>query len=319
MARNKISLIAAVRNEEGSIARLLDSVFNQELLPDEIVITDGGSTDRTIELVSSYANKGRPIKIIELPHAYPGKGRNAAIEAAENEIIAITDAGIELDRRWLKELSDVFENNPGADVAYGAFEPRRDTLFKRYSSIAFVGPKKNIAGNFIRTFFIASMLLKKRVWREIGGFPDLRSAEDRIFMEEIKKRGYNTVFAPGAVAVWDIPNGPKELFRRFYLYSYHGIIARRMRDWHIPVIKIYLLFLCLFFLGMFLSKAFFYAPLILLAIRALKLIKSRSEGEAVRILNPVQFAVVFFSMVLIDIAMFCGVVRYLVSKKRNKI
>ena len=46
----RISLIVPVRDEEGSLARLVSSIRAQTRQPDEIILVDGGSTDRTVEL-----------------------------------------------------------------------------------------------------------------------------------------------------------------------------------------------------------------------------------------------------------------------------
>ncbi|SPF55832.1 Uncharacterized glycosyltransferase HI_0653 (fragment) [Candidatus Desulfosporosinus infrequens] len=56
MADNSItiSLCMIVRNEENTIARCLDSVKG---IPDEIVIVDTGSSDRTKEIVKEYTDK----------------------------------------------------------------------------------------------------------------------------------------------------------------------------------------------------------------------------------------------------------------------
>jgi glycosyltransferase involved in cell wall biosynthesis len=43
-----VSLVIPVRNEEQSIARLLDCVLSQSLRPAELLIADCGSTDRTV-------------------------------------------------------------------------------------------------------------------------------------------------------------------------------------------------------------------------------------------------------------------------------
>jgi glycosyltransferase involved in cell wall biosynthesis len=315
---DKVSLIIPVKNEEGSIGPLLDSIFSQEMLPDEVIITDGGSSDRTTEIINEYMSKDYPIRLIANRGAYPGKARNIAIEAAKNSVIASTDAGIELDRRWLKELLNKVEDDPAVQAVFGSYEPRRDTLFKKCSSLAFVPPREKIDGRMVRTFFVASMLFKKDVWAGVGGFPNLRSAEDRIFMEKIRDNGYKVAFAPEALATWDIPRGPKELFDRFCLYSYHGIKAGRMRDWHLPVMRIYAVLLIIMLLAFLLSPVLLFALPALFAARAFNLIMERCEGSFLKRLDPVQFSIVLFSMILIDMAMFCGAVKYIFKGISNE-
>ncbi len=51
----RVSVIATVYNEQGSILRLLDSLAAQTRPPDEVVICDGGSSDGTADLVAAYA------------------------------------------------------------------------------------------------------------------------------------------------------------------------------------------------------------------------------------------------------------------------
>ena len=70
----KISVIIPVRNEEASIRDLIEGLLNQTLKPAEIVITDGGSTDRTAEIISEYV-ESVGIRLIREREALPGRGR----------------------------------------------------------------------------------------------------------------------------------------------------------------------------------------------------------------------------------------------------
>src|SRR5258706_12627136 len=89
----KCSLIVTTKNEEKSIIGLLDSIIGQSRLPDEVVITDAGSTDGTRKLVSSYQSKYK-IKLVKLSaDANRSMGRNKAIAMATHNVILITDAG----------------------------------------------------------------------------------------------------------------------------------------------------------------------------------------------------------------------------------
>ena len=104
----KVSLITTVLNEEHTLEEFLNSVINQTKHPDEFVIVDGGSTDKTYGILKKYAKKYKWIKIFQVKGASIGKGRNYAIKKTKNEIIACTDAGCILDKNWLKEITKPF-------------------------------------------------------------------------------------------------------------------------------------------------------------------------------------------------------------------
>ena len=93
----KISVVIPVRDEERSIRPLLDNLLAQTQRPDEIVITDGGSTDATRDIIFEYIQTGAPIKLIEVDHALPGRGRNLAVQVSQFDWIALIDAGIRPD------------------------------------------------------------------------------------------------------------------------------------------------------------------------------------------------------------------------------
>jgi len=49
----KISVVVPVRDEENSIRELLETLLAQTRAPDEIVVTDGGSKDRTLDTITN--------------------------------------------------------------------------------------------------------------------------------------------------------------------------------------------------------------------------------------------------------------------------
>ena len=59
----KISVNIIVKNEEENIIETLNALKNQTKKPDEVIIVDGGSTDKTKKIIKKY--KGLPIKLIE--------------------------------------------------------------------------------------------------------------------------------------------------------------------------------------------------------------------------------------------------------------
>ncbi|MEZ4620300.1 MAG: glycosyltransferase [Caldilineaceae bacterium] len=90
-------MITTVFNEQATIERLLDSLAMQSRPPDEIVICDGGSRDKTVACIEAYRRqKGDdlpPLRVLVEPGANISRGRNLAIAAANHPLIAVTDAG----------------------------------------------------------------------------------------------------------------------------------------------------------------------------------------------------------------------------------
>lgn len=206
----KVSLILTVKNEEATIGAFLDSVAAQTRQPDEIVIVDGGSTDRTRELVSSHPLEAR----LEVFEGNIASGRNKAIELATGELIAVTDAGCVLDHDWLERVTDL----QGADVVVGGYAPVIASLFDacQYSIHNIFRPKDKLEGYAISS---RSLAFLKVVWEELGGYPEwLEHSEDTWFHNMIRQSRFTMRLEPRAVVHWRMRPDAKAVFRQFYRY-----------------------------------------------------------------------------------------------------
>ena len=71
-----ISILIPARNEEMNIANCIESLQKQDYPNFEIMVLDDNSTDKTSEIVSSFAEKDERIKLIagkKLPKGWVGK------------------------------------------------------------------------------------------------------------------------------------------------------------------------------------------------------------------------------------------------------
>jgi glycosyltransferase involved in cell wall biosynthesis len=240
----KISVIIPVRNEEQSIGQLLDGLINQSLRPAEIVITDGGSSDRTVTTIAAYDQTRVPIRLIRERAALPGRGRNLAAAQATNDWIAFIDAGITPEPAWLERLAERAQTPDNVDVVYGSYAPVTDTLFKRCAVLAYVTPPVEIEGHLVWTRSVVSLLMKRCVWQTVGGFPeDLRSGEDLLFMNRIEQGDFRIANAPAALVHWQVQATPWLTFKRFVTYARNNMRAGLWRQWQAAIFQRYLLLL----------------------------------------------------------------------------
>ncbi|PQL92484.1 glycosyltransferase family 2 protein [Apibacter adventoris] len=93
-----ISLVLATYNGEKYILEQLDSIMNQELLPNEIIIIDDCSTDRTYSILESYNFKEIKVQIIKNEkNVGPITNFKRGINLATSDFIALCDQ----DDIWL--------------------------------------------------------------------------------------------------------------------------------------------------------------------------------------------------------------------------
>jgi glycosyltransferase involved in cell wall biosynthesis len=219
-----ISVGVPARDEESSLAPLLDSLLRQSRAPAEIVLADGGSRDATVAVASRYVDRGP---------AYPGRGRNAAMEAAGSEWVALIDAGCVAEPGWLEELAGTASDQ--VRVVYGNYAPAIESEWHVAQALAFVPPED--PGSGCRPPFIASCLLHRTAWEAAGRFPEeLRAAEDLLFFERLAAAGVGSARAPRAVVRWSLSPSPRAVFRRLRLYSKHHARAGLSRTWQRRVV-----------------------------------------------------------------------------------
>lgn len=314
-----ISLVVPVRDEEASLPALLDSVRRQTRPPDEVILVDGGSTDRTAALARELTRDDARFRVVEAGEATPGRGRNVGVAAASHDWVAFTDAGIKLEPDWLARLAAEVERDPAVEVVYGNFEPVARTFFEGCAAAAYVPPKGRPPAPPCRGRSIASALVRRDVWRRAGGFPDLRAAEDLIFMERVEAAGARTAWAPRAVVRWQLQPTLWRTFRRFMLYSKHNVWAGRQRYWHYGVARLYAVGLVFVALAIIHSAWWLVAPALGLLARAAKSVAAQREGRPLRwALNPARLLTVAAIIIAVDAGTFAGWAQALVSRRKAR-
>lgn len=232
MENIKVSVAMTVLNEEKSIAPLLESILSQTEKPDEVIIVDGGSRDRTVAQIKNSKlkiQKGKSKFKIYIKRGYNrAQGKNYAIKKAKNEIIAITDAGVILDKNWVKNITGPFKNK-SVEIVSGYYKIDASTIFEKCVGVyVLVMPDKVSSKTFLPSS--RSMALKKSTWREAGGFPEeFPLNDDYVFAHTLKRLKKNFYFARDAICYWKPRQNIVSAFLMFYFFALGDSQARIFR------------------------------------------------------------------------------------------
>jgi len=119
-----LSIVMPAFNTERYIGATLDSVLQQSFGDFELIVSDDGSTDSTVAIVRSYAERDRRVQLLERGNRALGgaaANRNHAIRHARGEWIAFCDS----DDLWLSDHADVcaaaIRESPDAVIVFGDY------------------------------------------------------------------------------------------------------------------------------------------------------------------------------------------------------
>ena len=109
-----LSVIIPLYNKESYIKNTLRSVLEQNFTDFEIIIVNDGSTDNSLEIVSSF--KDERIQVIHQPNSGASSSRNKAIQSAKTEYIAFLDADDFWFPNHLEELVQLIQDFPNCGM-----------------------------------------------------------------------------------------------------------------------------------------------------------------------------------------------------------
>lgn len=95
----KTTVIIPVYNEENHIADCINTLLKQTAKPNEIILVDDGSTDKTVDVV-----KQLPVTFMCQKHRGPGAARNLAATKVKDGILVFVDGDMSFDKHFIQRL-----------------------------------------------------------------------------------------------------------------------------------------------------------------------------------------------------------------------
>jgi glycosyltransferase involved in cell wall biosynthesis len=199
-----ISIVVCAYNEAVHIRRLLQSL-KEQTIPSEVIVVDDGSTDATAAIA-----KDESVRLIQLPHRGPAVGRNRGAQAASGEILVFLDGDMECTPEFVERLTEPIQTRG----VVGSFtrEIMVANLDNRWA-LAYSVMRQLRDGRLLPEDFPDEWdnfrAIRRDVFLSVGGYDDVGYGEDRTVA---RKLGAMAVVAPDAVCFHNNPASPGEIF-----------------------------------------------------------------------------------------------------------
>ncbi len=327
-----VSILIPLRNEENSIKACLNSLLANDFSKSqyEVILIDGMSQDKTIEIINDFKWEGLPYKVINNPHKIVPTALNLGIQQAAGDYIIRIDAHTSYAKDYITQCVKELEKT-GAENVGGAMRVRFKNSIQK--AIALATTSKFGIGNSDFHFkeksgFVDSVYLgafPKRTFKQFGLFDEelIRNQDDE-FNYRIKLNG-GKIYLSNKIKSYYYPRSSlNALFSQYFQYGYWKVrVIQKLKTitslrHFIPAIFVTSLFLLFIFgIGYPPSIILFYSLLITYASCNLLISKSLTKHESTKtkIVLPFVFICLHFGY---GIGFLIGIISFNYSKIYQK-
>ncbi len=222
MSSPRISVIVPVYNGRRFLRTALDSVFGQSLPACELIVVDDGSTDGSLDELTSLAPTGLPVRVLRQANCGQSAARNLAARCAEGEYLAFLDQDDIWYPEHLEALIEPLLANPAAGWAYCDFDEidLEGYLVTRAFLRAFGvrHPKLTIADCVRADLMVlpSASVLRRTAFEAVGGFDEALSGyeDDDLFLRFFRS-GWEQVFLDRTLVRFRVHASSSSAARRF--------------------------------------------------------------------------------------------------------
>ena len=194
------------KDSASTIGKCLESVLDQSILPDEIIVIDGGSKDDTLEILRQF-----PVQVHHENSGSIGYARNLGVKKAKGEIVFFIDSDCYAERDWVKNMIPHFDQAEVAGAAGRIVPWNPESMLAKYQAAFMTTPENR---SLVRRVPMCNTALRKEAAISAGGFDEtLAWSEDLDLLHRIT-RSHPIVFENGAVVHHKVPETFSKFFRK---------------------------------------------------------------------------------------------------------
>lgn len=235
-----VSVIVPCRQEEAYIGRTLASLVTNDYPQDrlEILVVDGRSTDRTLDIVRKFQEKYPFIRILDNPRQITPAALNLGLGQARGEIILRVDAHGVVPTTYISSLV-AWLLHSGADNVGGVCVnlPANDTPKARALAMALSHPF-GVGNAYFRIGTTTPLWVdtvpygcfRRELFTRVGLFDEehVRSEDDE-FNLRLRKKGGRVLLMPEVEIYYFTRDSLAKIWRMYYQYGYFkALVVRKL-------------------------------------------------------------------------------------------
>lgn len=270
-----ITVICPVYNEQEYIENILKFFIESKPDDKELILVDGGSTDRTVEIITKWIEKHKNIRLMYNKNKYVPFALNLAIKNSFGDPIIRLDAHTIYEKNYFEKILETFEKT-NADIVGGPMRKIGSNDFQlaaayATSSLFGIGDSKihkiDYSGESDHVYLGA---WRRNLFNEIGYFDErlLRNQDDE-FHYRARSFGKKIYLSSEIISYYYPRKTFRSLFKQYFEYGlFKPLVLRKIKS----EIKVRHLIPALFSLYvillpiLFLYNKFFLIPLLIYLI-----------------------------------------------------
>ncbi|WP_218133010.1 glycosyltransferase family A protein [Flavobacterium gillisiae] len=236
--KSNVTVIIPCYNDGRYIVQALQSIFNQTVLPEKIIIVDDGSNAETQKVLASIQHS--LVQVFYQENQGVSVARNNAITLAQTDFIVNLDADDFYEPTFIEKAAAVLLTNE----AIGAVGCFYKTLENNILNTVIVKPSGGAIKHFlVKNSSLGTCMYRKKCWEQAGGFDEkmIDGYEDWEFWISVLKQDWTMHIIEEPLFVYRVKNTSRDRSAlvnhdfelRKYIYTKHKEVYEEYREFYI--------------------------------------------------------------------------------------
>jgi glycosyltransferase involved in cell wall biosynthesis len=233
----RLAIVVIAYNEEKYLGGCLESIANQTMPADEVIVVDNNSTDKTAEIAKSFPF----VKLLREDTQGIAPARNRGFNETSCQLIGRIDADTHLDKTWVETAHKIMDKHVKSIAAVSGpaniydmpAAAGRKLLANFFVTFAYFKASKLMLGH--EALFGSNMILTQAAWQKVKNEVCNNSHEvhedmdlalhiakygnvyyDKRLLASVSKRGF---MAPLKKSIWRLRIWPKTVTTHRKLFA----------------------------------------------------------------------------------------------------